>query len=100
MNLKRYLFEKTLPVKQFAKRLGVSASLIYHIINRQRTPSPALAIKIEELTEGLVTKEELLFPGQETSKKWVLGESEVGERFEDHERRISKLEKMINDIPK
>ena len=97
MDLKRYLFEKSVPVKKFAEQLGVSTSLIYHILNRFRMPSRMLAAKIEELTEGMVSKEELLFPDQESSQKWTLNEGEVQERLEDHEERLSKLEKIIKD---
>jgi len=97
MDLKRYLFEKTISVKNFAEQLGVSTSLIYHILNRFRMPSRTLAAKIEELTEGMVSKEELLFPDEESSQKWTLNEGEVQQRLENHEERLSKLEKIIDD---
>jgi transcriptional regulator with XRE-family HTH domain len=97
MDLKRYLFEKSLSVKKLAEQLGVSKSLIYHILNGLRMPSRALAAKIEELTEGMVSKEELLFPGQKPSKKWTLNEGEVQQHLENHEKRLTKLEKIIDD---
>lgn len=97
MDLKRYLFEQALPVKKFAEQLEVSVSLIYHILKGHRVPSPQLAKKIEELTKGAVSKEELLFPDQKPPKRWVLNEDEVQERLENYEERLSKLEKIIDD---
>ena len=85
MNLKRYLFEKTVPIKEFAEQLGVSASLIYLILKRKRFPSPKLATKIENLTDGMVTKEELLFPDETSPQKWVLNEGDIQERLEAFE---------------
>ncbi|MGE0197863.1 MAG: hypothetical protein AB7N99_06945 [Simkaniaceae bacterium] len=95
MDLKRYLFEKAIPVKEFAEKLGVSAGLIYHFLKRKRLPSPKLASKIEDLTEGLVRKEELLFPESVSPQKWVFHEGDVRERLEDHEERLQKLEESI-----
>ena len=96
MDLKYYLFEKSIPVKEFAKLLGVSASLIYHILKQQRMPSRTLATKIEQLTKGAVTKEELLFPDQTSVRKWTFNEGRVQERLEDCEERLSKLEKIVD----
>jgi len=97
MHLKRYLFEHSLPVKKFAEDLGVSVSLVYHILKGKRVPSPQLAQKIEKLTKGAVSKEELLFSGQELPKRWVLSEGDIQERLENYEERLSKLEKIIDD---
>lgn len=48
-----------------AKELGVSVNHFSLVVRGHRKPSVALAIKIEEVTRGEVTKEELIFPKQE-----------------------------------
>lgn len=46
-----------------AKKLGVHVSYITHINKERRIVSPDLALRIEQLTGGGVTRDELLFPG-------------------------------------
>ena len=62
MKLKKYL--KRYPFKQcyFAKDVGVSPAFITYIIQGKKRPSPEVAKKIEEVTHGMVTRMELLYP--------------------------------------
>lgn len=95
MDLRRFLFEKKLPVKKFAEDMEISISLVYHLLNHQRMPSRNLASKIEKYTEGAVTKEELLFPGEAPPKRWALSEEDIQNRLRDHDERLAKLERFI-----
>ena len=61
MKLKDYFKKYSINKAGFAKNLGVSRSYIYWLI-KGGIPSIEAAKKIEEATEGKVTKEELLFP--------------------------------------
>jgi transcriptional regulator with XRE-family HTH domain len=68
MELREYLFKHRKTQVEMAKQLGVSVNHFSQLVRHKRHPSIALAIKIEELTEGEVTKEELIFP-QEGSEE-------------------------------
>jgi len=61
MELRDYLFQKKITQTELAKRLDISLNHFSQIVRRVRRPSINLAIKIEALTKGAVTKEELLF---------------------------------------
>lgn len=62
MKLDEYLFRNKLSRTDFAEQLGISRGHLQHILNGSRRPSVPLAKKIQEITEGKVTKEEALFP--------------------------------------
>ena len=62
MNLDEYLSRSKITRTDFAKILGISRTHLQDILSGRRSPSKTLAKKIEEATEGKVTKEELLFP--------------------------------------
>lgn len=62
MNLREWLFRKKKTVTDLAKEINVSRTHLNLISNGIRTPSPELAKRIEQATNGEVTKEELLFP--------------------------------------
>ena len=62
MELREYLFRHRKTQKEMAEKLGVSVNHFSLIVRGERKPSVTLAIKIEEVTEGEVTKEELIFP--------------------------------------
>ena len=97
MDLKQYFFDAPLSKKDFAEQIGVNVSMIYHIMSKARKPSAELAAKIEKVTEGLVTKEELLFPDESPPKRWRFNEGKMQESLEDHEERISRLEEFFED---
>ena len=61
MKLKEYFKRYSINKAGFAKSLGVSRSYIYWLM-KGGIPSVEAARKIEEATEGKVSKEELLFP--------------------------------------
>ena len=46
-------------ILEMAQYLGVTATWLSLLIHGHRRPSPELAVKIEEATQGLVTKKEL-----------------------------------------
>jgi DNA-binding transcriptional regulator YdaS (Cro superfamily) len=65
MNIASYLEKHGLSQEQFAKKLGVSQGLIWQWINGRTKISPDRALRIEEATNGEVTREDLfpqLFP--------------------------------------
>jgi len=62
MNLDEYLFRTKQSRTSFAQKLGISRGHLQHILNGSRRPSVPLAKKIEESTQGKVSKEEMLFP--------------------------------------
>ncbi|MEC7839051.1 MAG: helix-turn-helix transcriptional regulator [Chlamydiota bacterium] len=62
MKLDEYLFRKKLSRIAFAEKIGISRGHLQHILNGSRRPSIPLAKKIEEATDGKVSKEEVLFP--------------------------------------
>ncbi len=62
MRLDLWLFLNKTTKKDFAKEIGISRGHLQEIVSGKRRPSIKLAKKIEELTEGKVTKEEMLFP--------------------------------------
>ena len=62
MYLDEYLFKTKQSKTGFAQHLGISRGHLQHILNGSRRPSVPLAKKIEEITEGKVSKEEMLFP--------------------------------------
>jgi transcriptional regulator with XRE-family HTH domain len=62
MKLNQY-FSLTRTSKQnFAEQLGVSPAYFSTIVNGKKKPSPRLAKKISELSNGYVTTDEILFP--------------------------------------
>jgi len=62
MELKWYCEKQKLRYKRLAELLGVTPSHVTQLINGKRRPSPELALKIEEVTQGAVTRMELLYP--------------------------------------
>jgi len=62
MSLDEYLWRNKISRTDFAKLLGVSRSHLQQILSGNRNASIKLAKKIEEVTQGKVSKEEMLFP--------------------------------------
>ena len=60
MKLIEYFNEEPIgAIKEMAEHLGVTQSWMSLLIHEKRKPSAALAKKIEEATQGLVTRREL-----------------------------------------
>lgn len=55
--------------QKLADKCGVSLRHIDYILSGGRRPSPDLALKIEKVTNGEVTRDELLFPELYESQK-------------------------------
>lgn len=66
MLLKEYLEKYGISKTAFAKRIGKSRELVHMIVNKDHIPKADVAIKIEEITEGKVRREEVLFPHERT----------------------------------
>lgn len=62
MDLDEYLWRNKISRTDFAVQIKISRSHLQQILSRKRNPSVKLAKKIEEITDGKVTKEEVLFP--------------------------------------
>jgi transcriptional regulator with XRE-family HTH domain len=92
--LKEYLFRNNLTVKEFAFRLGISASYLYQLIKRERRPSLKLAQRIEEYTGGEVDLNQLI-NGDFSSKKTNTQNLEKEDRLRKIEERVLKLEEKI-----
>ena len=60
MNLRHYFSEEPRGAKiEMARHLGITAEWLSKLISGKVQPSPALAKRIEEATQGLVTREDL-----------------------------------------
>ncbi|MEN8236160.1 MAG: helix-turn-helix domain-containing protein [Pseudomonadota bacterium] len=62
MNLREWLFRERKTVTELAKKIVVSRTHLNLVSTGKKRPSPDLAKKIEEATNGKVTRDELLFP--------------------------------------
>ncbi|MCK4828582.1 helix-turn-helix domain-containing protein [bacterium] len=72
MRLKDYLKGKDR--KEFAEQIGTTKNYVNLLVCNSRRPSPELALKIEQATNGAVNKLELLYPspineGEETDEE-------------------------------
>lgn len=67
MDLDYWLFKNKITKTDFAKTLGISRGHLQGVISGKLSPSVKLAKKIEEATEGKVSKEKLLFPEEHES---------------------------------
>ena len=61
MKLDNYLSEYKITNNDLAKRVGVHFSTISYIRSGKRRPSPDLALKIEQETDGKVTIRDLFY---------------------------------------
>lgn len=57
--LKQYIDK--VGVAEFARKMGCSTSLVYHVLNGRRSPSKDFARKAEEISGGYLRKEQLLW---------------------------------------
>lgn len=67
MDLKQYL--KGRDREEFAKQIGTTKNYLNLLVCGSRRPSPELAAKIEEASEGAVTRMELLYPFEQPISK-------------------------------
>jgi len=60
VNLQQYFKDEPKgAILEMAQYLGVTATWLSLLIHGHRRPSPELAVKIEEATQGLVTRKDL-----------------------------------------
>jgi len=64
MELKTYFDEKKSTRKAFCSAVGIHYQHLNNLLRKERNPSPALALRIEQATNGAVTRMELLYPEQ------------------------------------
>jgi DNA-binding transcriptional regulator YdaS (Cro superfamily) len=62
MNLRDYLTKNKISMSKFAKDLDVSVSTISLLINGKRRPSAELALAIDKITNGKVSRDEVMYP--------------------------------------
>ena len=60
MDLKEFLYQKRMQIKEFAGIIKYDRSSITEVIHGRRTPGRKLIEAIEEATGGLVTRDDLL----------------------------------------
>jgi len=65
MDLLKYLDSKNENATQFAKRANIPQPTLWRIVKGKVRPNPVNALKIEQATNGEVTRLELLYPKQE-----------------------------------
>lgn len=68
MTLKDFIYGHNIEIKGFCKAIDISYTHIWSILNRARSPSLPIAIKIVEQTGGLVTMRDLL--SEKIEFKW------------------------------
>ena len=60
MNLRQYFKQEPYGAKkEFAQKIEITQTYLGMLIKKTRKPSPALSVKIEKATKGLVTAKEL-----------------------------------------
>lgn len=64
--LHRFRLKQKLSQAQLALLVGVSQGYIAHIENGRRRPSPDIAKRLEKETSGEVTRDQLLYPEEQT----------------------------------
>jgi transcriptional regulator with XRE-family HTH domain len=62
MELKEYLKQEQIKLKALCEANDLSYGYLRHIANKRRIPSPEMALRIEQATEGNVKRMELLYP--------------------------------------
>ena len=62
MRLKDWKDQKQLKNKDLAASLDIDEGYVTHILKGDRRPSPELALKIEQLTKGMVSRMDVLYP--------------------------------------
>jgi DNA-binding transcriptional regulator YdaS (Cro superfamily) len=62
MTLKEYLEKKKIGISKFAQIAGLKQPYASLLVNQKRRPSPEMALRIEQATNGKVTTRELLYP--------------------------------------
>ena len=67
MKLQEYFDRYCVNITAFARKIGKSKPFIYRLL-KGGVPKASDAKLIEEATEGKVTKEELLFPDEQSKK--------------------------------
>ena len=70
MQLREYLFRNRITGTEFAKMIDVSQQYLSKLTTSKLICGRSLALKIEAVTNGIVTAKEMLFP-EETQDKGI-----------------------------
>ena len=62
MTLKEYLARKGISQRDFAKRLGITQPYLSQVLRHTKRFSAELALKVVEITQKDVTRDEAMFP--------------------------------------
>ena len=62
MLLREWLILRKVPIAEMADRLGVHSSAVYRWLGHDRRMHAELAVKIEQITDGDVSRTEALWP--------------------------------------
>ncbi len=76
MRLKDWIKKQNISISLFAKKLGVSHGHIYRYLNGNSRIRHNLAIKIEELTKGYISREEAMWPEKHNPDYIYIGRNE------------------------
>lgn len=83
MLLRDYLSKYKITQRVMADRLGITISHLRVILTQKGMPSRSLAMRIETITNGEVTKEEAIFPPTYTPKQEIAFEEPVKKEEEN-----------------
>lgn len=92
MILRTYLFNRDLPVKKFAAELGISVSYLYQLLKNERKASLELALKVERITKGNVSVDELLKEEKNNSSDGLNASEKV------IESKLKAIENLVKDL--
>ena len=62
MTLKEYLARKGISQREFAKRLGITQPYLSQVLRHTKRFSAELALKVVEITQNDITRDEAMFP--------------------------------------
>ncbi len=62
MKLKQFFEQSKMPRKEFIEKADISESMLSYLISGERHASPKVAERIEQITNGMVTRLEILYP--------------------------------------
>ena len=96
MKLIKWLIKSDISKKEFAERIGISESLVYHYLSGKRYPSSSTARKIMEATNGAVTPND--FIGEQGVEKEKNKPKEEEISLEEKIKKIRDMgEKYLKD---
>ena len=96
MDLKDFLEEEGIKFYKFAEKVKISTSNLHYIINRTRSPTLELALRIEEATKGEVKCKDLIKVSQKDRYKMVQTDPLFNPPKRYKDKNSAKKEKVEN----